>query len=209
MYRPSYLGRKEPLDALCHHFNVVKVSYPSGMSIPNYFDMTITRDAQMPTHLLATSSAPLLLIPVDARMYNNGFRVDLLPPAEPGSTAPVPYRHPNSGILAISLPVVPISVPHGPSLPLLLLFALCLESQTKLAPHLLPPQVIEEFPNAAAMAQIMSLLPEDELQRRVEYNQGIWKNVLSLGVRDTDIVELIQTAWNVTAEARRLQLRYR
>jgi hypothetical protein len=96
-------------------------------------------------------------------------------------------------------------VPHVASIPLLLLFGLGLETQTNLlAFHLLPPQVIEEFPNAAAMAQVMSLLPEDEIQRRVKYNQGIWKNVLALGVRDSNIVELIKTAWNVTAEARRL-----
>lgn len=149
------------------------------------------------------------MVPVDAGMYNNGFRVDLIPPALPGSTSPVPYNHPSSRVLTVSLPVVPTSVPHVASMPLLLLFGLNLETQTNLlALHLLPAQVIEEFPNAAAMAQVMSLLPEDDMQRRVTYNQGIWKNVLALGVRNPNVVELIQTAWNVTAEARRLRQRW-
>ncbi|KIK61344.1 hypothetical protein GYMLUDRAFT_225029 [Collybiopsis luxurians FD-317 M1] len=211
MHRPSLLARKEPLDALCQHYNVAKTAYPLGMPLPAYFDMPITRDAHMPSHVLAlypttTSSAPPLMVPVDAAMYNNGFRVDLIPPAIPGSLAPVPYHHPTTGIPTVSLPVVSISVPHVPSVPLLLLFGLRLETQTNLlAHHLLPAQVIEEFPNAAAMAQVMASLSDEELQRRVAYNQGIWKNVLALDLKDQSVVELIQTAWNVTAEARRLR----
>lgn len=169
----------------------------------------------MPSHVLAlyqsttTSSTLPLMVPVDAAMYTNGFRVDLIPPATPGTTSPVPYNDPSSGVQTVALPVVPALVPHVASIPLLLLFGLKLETQTNLlALRLLPPQVIEEFPNAAAMAQVMSLLPEDEIHRRVIYNQGIWKNVLALDVKDASIVELIQTAWNVTAEARRLRQRW-
>ncbi|KAF5392782.1 hypothetical protein D9757_001026 [Collybiopsis confluens] len=212
MFRPSLLGSQEPLDALCHHYNVVKTAYPTRTPLSSHFDMPITRDAHMPSHVLALysttpSSTPPLMVPVDAGMYNNGFRVDLIPTAIPGSLAPVPSSpHPTTGIQTVSLPVVPISVPHVASIPLLLLFGLKLETQTNLlALQLLPPQVIEEFPNAAAMAQVMSSLPEDDLQRRIAYNQGIWKNVLALGLREPTVVELIQTTWNVTAEARRLR----
>ncbi|KAJ3927789.1 MAG: hypothetical protein NXY57DRAFT_590217 [Lentinula lateritia] len=213
MPRPSLLGSMEPLDALCHHFNVVKTFYTSGDPLPKYIDMPITRDAHMPSHALAlyqsttTSSIQPLIVPIDADMYNNGFRVDdLIPPVAPGSASPVPFVHPNSGLLTVTLPLVPISLPHIASIPLLLLFGLGLETQTNfLALHLLPPQVISEFPNSAEMARQMSLLAEEEFQRRVRYNQGMWKNVLALGVQDTKIVELVQTAWNVTAEARRFR----
>jgi hypothetical protein len=212
MQRPSLLG-KDPLDALCRHFNVVKKSFSPGTTLPSYFDMPIMRDAHMPSHVFAlypntttTSSTLPLMVPVDAGMYSNGFRDDLIPPAIPGSLAPVPYPHPNTGIFTVSLPVVPTSVPHVPSVPLLLLFGLRLETQTNLlALHLLPPQVIEEFPHAAAMAQVMSLLSDAELEQRARYNQGIWQNVLALGVKDTSIVQLIRTAWTVTVEAQRLR----
>ncbi|KAJ3746403.1 hypothetical protein DFH05DRAFT_1485088 [Lentinula detonsa] len=212
MPRPSLLGSMEPLDALCQHFNVVKTFPASGIPLPRYFDMPVTRDAHMPSHALAlyqsttTSYIQPLIVPIDAVMYNNGFRVDIFPSSAPGSTSPVPYPHPNSGTLTVSLPIVPVSVPHIASIPLLLLFGLGLETQTNsLALHLLTPQVISEFPNSAEMAHEMSLLAEDEFQRRVKYNQGMWKNVLALGIKDSRIVELVQTAWNVTAEARRLR----
>ncbi|KAJ4490380.1 hypothetical protein J3R30DRAFT_3653708 [Lentinula aciculospora] len=212
MPRRSLLGSTEPVDALCHHFNVVKTSLTSGIPLPRYFDMLITRDAHMPSHALAlyqsttTSFIQPLIVPIDVDMYNNGFRVDLIPPAAPGSTSPVPYRDSTSGALTVSLPVVPISVPHIASIPLLLLFGLGLETQSNfLALHLLPPQVISEFPNSAEMAREMSLLADEEFQQRLRYNQGMWKNILALDVKDSKIVELVQTAWNVTAEARRLR----
>ncbi|KAJ3716594.1 hypothetical protein C8R42DRAFT_678871 [Lentinula raphanica] len=212
MPRSSLLASMEPLDVLFRHFHVVKTSLTPGTPLPSYFDMPITKDAHMPSHALAlyhSTTTPFiqpLIVPIDADKYNNGFRVDILPPAVPGSLSPVPYSHSNSGTPTISLPVISISVPHIASIPLLLLFGLGLETQTNhLALHLLPPQVISEFPNSAEMARQMSLLTEDEFQQRVKYNQGMWKNVLALGIKDSNIVELIQTAWNVTAEARRLR----
>jgi hypothetical protein len=58
------------------------------------------------------------------------------------------------------------------------------------------------------MAQVMArTCSEEQLQRYVIHNQGLWKNILALGPRDMTIVELVQTAWNVTADARRIRQR--
>jgi hypothetical protein len=167
----------------------------------------------MPTHLFAVvgtnadQSIPPLMVPTDADLYADGFRVELLP-ATPPETPPVPQTIPQSQSQVVTLPVVPISVPHVPSMPLLLLFGLGFETQTNLmAWRLLPPHVIGEFPNAAAMAQVMAHLGDEQFRRHLSYNHGLWKNVLALGIKDTRIVELVQTAWNVTAEARRLRQR--
>lgn len=177
--------------------------------------MPVRRDAHMPSHVLAvyqtnanTSIRPLML-PIDATLYEDGFRVELsLPAAPPGSTSPVPRELEDSNALVVTLPVVPLSVPHAPSLPLLLLFGLRLELEPNLlAWRLLPANVVEEFPNASAMAQVLSRLRDDRFEQLLRYNQGIWKNILALGLKDTVLVEMVQTVWNVTAEARRIRQR--
>jgi hypothetical protein len=77
-----------------------------------------------------------------------------------------------------------------------------------LASRLLPAEVIEEFPNAAAMSGVMAkMCSEDELGKYIDHNRGLWKNTLALGPKDTKVVELVQTAWNVTIEARRINER--
>lgn len=177
--------------------------------------MPVIRDAHMPTHVLAVSQPdsnpanPILMLPIDASLYEQGFRVELnLPQTAPGTASPIPYTTEDSETPMVSLPIVPITVPHASSMPLLLLFGLSLENQPNLlAWRLLPPQVIEEFPNAAAMSQIMSRLREEQFERHFRYNQGLWKNILALGLRSTRLVELVQTAWNVTAEARKIRHR--
>lgn len=65
--------------------------------------------------------------------------------------------------------------------------------------------VVEEFPNAAAMALILSHIRDDQFDRTYRHNQGIWKNALALGIHDPSIEEIVHTAWNVTAEARRIR----
>lgn len=212
VYRWSSGDAYALFSALCHHFNVQKALYPADTPLLPTFDMRVLRDAHMPTHILAMSSAdpndtaPPLMAPINADMYNRGFRVEILPSPPPGTASPVPYQSPKGQV--VTLPVVSISVPHVASIPLLLLFGLGLETQSNyLSCWLLPPDVIEEFPNAAAMSQVMSRLSEEKFKRHMKFNQGIWQNVLSLGLQDTSIVALIQTAWNVTAEARRIRQR--
>jgi hypothetical protein len=177
--------------------------------------MPVRRDAHMPSHVLAVyqtnanASAPPLMLPIDATLYEEGFRVELnFPPAPPGSTSPVPRQLEGTNSLVVTLPVVPLSVPHAPSLPLLLLFGLRLETERNfLAWRLLPTAVVEEFPNALAMAQVLSRLRDDRFELLLRHNQGIWKNILALGVKDMDLVQMVQTVWNVTAEARRMRQR--
>ena len=183
--------------------------------LPATVDMVVLRDAHTPTHVIAAfqadgspSTHPLML-PIDVGSYERGFRVGLdLPDALPGTTAPIPRELGNSQTLVVTLPVIPLAVPHIGSLPLLLLYGLGLETQPNLlAWRLLPSQVVEEFPNAAAMAQNFARLNDDEFGKFFGYNQGLWKNILALGLTDTRTVELVQTAWNVTAEARRIRQR--
>ncbi|CAA7266173.1 unnamed protein product [Cyclocybe aegerita] len=213
MQRPSRLEKEEPIDALCHHFNV----QPNQIDTTNLgaaLDMFVLRDAQMPTHALAVSqpdqpTAPPLMLPIDATLFEQGFRLKLnLPAVLPGTTAPVPRLTGVPQALMVSLPVVHVTVPHVSSLPLLLLYGMRLETHPNiLAWSLLPVDVVEEFPNAAAMALNLSRYRDDRFERIYRHNQGLWKNILSLGLNDTRILELVQTAWNVTAEARRIRQR--
>lgn len=178
--------------------------------------MRVTRDAHLPTHLLAVTfsgelpSAPVF-VPIDMNLYMTSFRVELNAPAvPPGTTAPVPHTVEGSLTPVVTLPVIPLQIPHVASLPLLFLFAFNFEKDhNELAFRVLPPHVVEEFPNAAAMAQIFSRLREDYFERYYRFNQGLWKNILALGLKDQKIVELVQIAWNVTAETRRLRQRSR
>ncbi|KAK7460831.1 hypothetical protein VKT23_008760 [Stygiomarasmius scandens] len=212
MQRPSYLAMNDdPLAALYQHYNVVQIRH-TGNQLPAFFDMPIVRDAHMPTHVLAVtqttnsySTIPPLMIPVDFNMYSDGFRVSIIPTPLPGTASPVPIVNGSSAM--VSLPVVPISVPHVQSLPLLLLFGLGLERNTNaLALRMLPSEVVAEFPNAATMAQLMARLDDRHFKRRLEFNQGMWQNVLALDLRDITLLNLIRTAWNITAEARGLRM---
>ncbi|KAH0831263.1 hypothetical protein J3R83DRAFT_13897 [Lanmaoa asiatica] len=117
----------------------------------------------------------------------------------------LPCVSPRSGGQFVTFPVVPLLVPHAPSIPLLFLFALGLESRSQLlCCRLLPSEVISEFPALPAMAQLMGKLCSDrQLTDYVVFNQGLWKNILFLGPRDAGLVGIVRTAWNVTVEARR------
>ena len=185
--------------------------FKAATPLPSTFNVPVRRDARLPTHVLAVSSAPdseCLMVPIHSDLFMKTFRVNILPPSMPGRSSPSSNSN-RSHRKVLALPVVPVLVPHVASIPLLLLFGFGLETQTNLlAWRLLPPQVIEEFPNAAAMAQVMArICSEEQLQRCVAHNQGLWKNILALGLRDSTIVELVQTAWNVTADARRIRQR--
>lgn len=179
--------------------------------------MQVSRDAHMPTHVLAVTSqdqnpsTPPVMLPIDITLFERGFRLELdIPLPPPGSTAPVPHMQTqgDSQILMVALPVHFLVVPHVTSLPLVLLFGMKLETQLNLlAWSLLPVNVVEEFPNAAAMALILSRVPDDQFGRMYRHNQGIWKNTLALGFSDSKIDDVVHTAWNVTAEARRLRQR--
>ena len=46
-------------------------------------------------------------------------------------------------------------------------------------------------------------------ERYTVYNQGIWKNVLALGLQDPRVMSVVQTVWNVTAESRKILARQR
>jgi len=216
MQRPSFLSTEHPLHALCRHFNL-HPTVPEGPDVGPTFNMQVIRDAHMPTHVLAVTapehntSSPPLMLPIDATLFEQGFRFDLnIPQTPPGTLAPVPHTQTvgDSQVLMVTLPVLPIVVPHVTSLPLLLLFGMKLETQHNLlAWSLLPVNVVEEFPNAAAMALILSRDHNDRFDRTYRHNHGIWKNILALGMNNQKISGVVQTAWNVTAEARRIRQR--
>jgi len=41
------------------------------------------------------------------------------------------------------------------------------------------------------------------------HNQGMWKNVLALGLQDSRVMSVVQTVWNVAAESRKILARQR
>lgn len=135
---------------------------------------------------------------------------------------------------SVVVSVLFLQVPHAASIPLLLLYALGVRrNPSTLAAALLPLSVAEEFPSAAAMAQAMATQCECDnigivagtrdgesgarsaaggwqlLDSYTVYNQGIWKNVLALGLQDPRVMSVVQTVWNVTAESRKLLARQR
>jgi len=216
MQRQSFLAKEDPLDALCHHFALAKALFPSNVPLQPTFDMSLIAPAsRMPTHVLAilppedNPRVPTLMVPVDAHLYHQCFGgADLLPQLPPGTPAPVPYLDPGAQLPSVTLPVVPVTAPHGLSIPLVLLFGLGLETDLNLlAQRMLPAQVIGEFPHAPAMAGVMSKLPEAQFHWYLEYTQGIWKNILALAPRNTDLVALVKTAYKVVADARRMRSR--
>jgi len=207
----------EPLDALHHHFNVGRVVLPDG-PLPATINLPVLRDAHMPSHVLAVTQTerhprgtPPTLIPIDAVLFDRGFRTELnLPQPPPGSTAPVPRAAPanvSPTRLVVTLPLVSVTIPHLSSLPLLLLFGLGLETQPNtLAYRLLPTSVVYEFPDASVMASTLSYeLTIEELRAVYDRNCGMWQNSLALGLKEGRIEEVIRLAWNVTAEARKLR----
>ncbi|KAK0205430.1 hypothetical protein DFS33DRAFT_766518 [Desarmillaria ectypa] len=211
MIRSSLLSRGEdPIRLLYRHLNVQMISPPplDPASLPTTIDMKALSENNLPTHILVLFPPWRLpvLIPIDAERYNHGFCAELVSPS-PARAAP--YRS-ASNELRIALPLtLPLTiVPHPPSLALLLLFGMGLETcQNDLAYRMLPASVVDEFPNAAAMARVMSLFGDEEFDRRVQFNMGLWRNILGLGIKDTKIAELVRTAVGVTSEARKLRVR--
>jgi hypothetical protein len=179
--------------------------------------MYVVRDAHMPTHVLAATqtdqdpSAPPLMLPIDITLFERGFPIELnIIPAVPGTTAPIPryISIDDSQVLMVDLPIVPISIPHVSSLPLLLLYGMHLETDTNiLSFKLLPVNVVEEFPNAAAMSTVLSQHGDQTFENTYRHNQGLWRNILAMGLNNTEILELVQMAWNITTEARRIRHR--
>lgn len=176
--------------------------------------MLVLHDAHMPTHVLSArqsdrpDSAPTML-PINSTLFEQGFGLDLeIPPAPPGSTAPVPRIDEQSQRLVVALPVVHITVPHVESLPLLLLYAMKLETDLLLLAHnLLPGRVVGEFPGLAAMLSFLCILGDYEIDRFFRLNQGMRNNSLLLVPVAEDLNTVISNAWNAAAEARRARQR--
>ncbi|KAF8558643.1 hypothetical protein OG21DRAFT_1474805 [Imleria badia] len=205
--RRLVMTRDDHLDLLYRRMN-------PGTSIPSTVDLRVLKDAHIPSHILAVFDIPPsewepsyspVLVPIRADLHVRDFRTNIIPQSAPGTPYPNPRVSTCTGGRFVTLPVVPLQVPHAPSIPLLFLFALGLESRSQLLYcRLLPPEVISEFPALPAMAQLMGALCSDrELTDYIVFNQGLWKNILFLGPRDTGFVGIARTAWNVTVEARR------
>ncbi|KAA1471899.1 hypothetical protein DENSPDRAFT_880854 [Dentipellis sp. KUC8613] len=231
---PYQIDEEDPLQVICEHFHVAPPAPLRTAHLRKTHDLpctgtgTGTADTHLPTHLLAVfdlpfgaPDTPVTLIPVRADTLAAHLSADIpLPPALPPSTiahahphshshahahtSASPHSHSHAHTRTLRLPVIPIQVPHAPSIPLLLQHTLFPDPST-LAAQLLPLAAVEEFPSAAAMAHVMAACCDgDRLARYLTYNQGVWKNVLALGVRDREVAGVVQTVWNVTAEARRV-----
>ena len=202
--------------ALCRHFNVIPASPPFTLPIGSTFQMLVLHDAHMPTHVLSvrqsdqSPSNPPTFLPINSSLFEQGFRhlSHLIPPSPPGSTAPVPLIHPSSQRLVVSLPVVPITVPHVDSLALLLLYSMNLESDLLLlAQNLLPGHVVGEFPGLPAMLTFLCLMGDYEFENVWRFSQGMRNNSLALVPVKEELNTVVENAWNAAAEARRARSR--
>jgi hypothetical protein len=178
------------------------------------FDMFVLHDAHMPTHVLSACQSDQpdsfpTMFPINSYLFEQGFYLNLeIPPAPPGSTAPVPRIDDQTQRLVVSLPVVHITVPHVESLPLLLLYAMKLENDLPLLAHnLLPGQVIDEFPGLPAMLSLLCQLGDHQFDLIFRFNQGMRNNSLSLVPVAEELNTVISNAWNAAAEARRARQR--
>ncbi|KAH9974169.1 hypothetical protein BGW80DRAFT_1305611 [Lactifluus volemus] len=252
---------EDPLRTLCYALNVAKTAPTTARQLTKTYELAVLNRTSpvLPTHLLAVhdaplsdTSTPLILIPIDADIFSRKLRTDLSgariqpstrlrvvsPPVSVGvgvggSTIPgiIFQRLPLPS--TVRVPTILLQVPHAPSIPLLLLYALGVRADpSALAAALLPLSAAEEFPSAAAMAQAMaaqcqrdnpnatspSAVAENDvrgggngrqwsLDRYTAFNHGMWKNVLSLGLQDARVMSIVQTVWNVTAESRKITAR--
>ena len=180
------------------------------------------------------------LIPIDAESFflsfghNTARTLGTAVLTSKWSKAPSPRIRADraTGARFITLPVIPIYVPHLPSLPHLLLFAqgisipTTIDPDDPLSPHspsqtdsdapgssasvlatyLLPLAAIEEFPSAPTMAAAMARqCTAEELAAHTAFNEGIWRNILALSPADATLVDLVRVARNVTSDAMRLK----
>ncbi|KAF8480276.1 hypothetical protein DFH94DRAFT_631080 [Russula ochroleuca] len=221
--------------ALCYALNVAKTAPSSACRLTKTHQLAVLNRTSpvLPTHILAVHDAPLsdpnapvTLIPINVDAFSRKLRTSVTnarhnPPGRVSVSSSSPFS-PATAVSSMPLPatviipLVPFQVPHAPSVPLLLLYALGVRTNpSALAATLLPVSVAEEFPSAAAMAQAMAMqcLRENAgwrlLDRYTVYNQGMWKNVLALGLQDSRVMSVVQTVWNVTAESRKILARQR
>ncbi|KAF9022398.1 hypothetical protein BDZ89DRAFT_1070680, partial [Hymenopellis radicata] len=165
--------------------SITFANMPSTVTV-SVTDATVP-SLDLPTHLVACFSTPRARV----------FRTEIIP-----SNQPIPSFTRTNQNITLPLVIPAITIPHPPSLAFLLLQDL---SENDVAFQMLPPNVVGEFPNAAAMAQVMSFVGNEEFERRMVWNGGMWRNVLGLGLQNERLVGVVRTAWNVTADARRLR----
>ncbi|KAH8112284.1 hypothetical protein DFH11DRAFT_1511938 [Phellopilus nigrolimitatus] len=68
------------------------------------------------------------------------------------------------------------------------------------SPLLSPPEPICALTDPATADD-----PDMRLLALVQQNFGLWANALALGVKDTSVVQLVELAWSVSVDARRLR----
>jgi hypothetical protein len=192
--------------------NVFPIILEASERIPPTVDIPYSARLLLPTHFLCvhdsrrTETSRSVLVPVRQDLLAARFRAEMIP-SQPPSPTPTPSTMPfyRGKVPHITIPVVTIHVPNASTIPLLFLFALGFRPTDEMATSLLPPEAIEEFPSAAAMAAVLAGLPEARLRRCVSQNHALWMNILALGPKDEEVTEMVKTAWNVVAEGVRVR----
>ncbi|KAI0719790.1 hypothetical protein C8T65DRAFT_635169 [Cerioporus squamosus] len=167
-------------------------------------------------------------LPIDATLFSTKFGHDVarslasVLPITP--TSPLVRWDRSTGTQLVTLPLIPLYVPHPPSIPHLLLFGQGLPISPgrsgETPNYSRPTSARPPSPPSPSTLATVSLRPRDgrhhgtpmlrgALRDHVVFNQGLWRNVLLLAPTDPAIVDLARVAWNVTAEARRLRERQR
>lgn len=228
---------------------ISNIGHPSGSS----GNLSVLSEPSSSTHPPPSPLSPLspyspvntdpLILPIDASLFCMKFGHDVARSLAAGlsirAATPLIRRDRATGVQMITLPLIPMYVPHPPSIPHILLYGQNLPiehspphdppnysrpttprstssatgpraSPSTLATYLLPIPAIEEFPSAPAMAEVMARhCAEESLRDHVVFNQGLWRNVLLLAPTDLTLVDLARVAWNVTTEARKIRDRHR
>ncbi|KAI0319344.1 hypothetical protein OF83DRAFT_817663 [Amylostereum chailletii] len=203
----------EAIQSLCRFFGVGAPAPVLASQLSRTHDLALLGipSSARPTHVLAVYDAPnpdphvlVTLIPVDLDLVSRRMRPDVFNHARP-VTSPARSERP-ANPRALTVPVIPMHVPHASSAPLVLLFALGVRSElSDLVSSLLPVPAVEEWPAVPASARALAgCCDAEELARRTTFNQGVWKNVLVFGPQDERIMGVVQFVWNVTSEARKI-----
>ncbi|KAI0703044.1 hypothetical protein BC835DRAFT_1319639 [Cytidiella melzeri] len=186
---------------------VARVPHPPSLPLLILFvlapHLRLDNVKQATSQSLVSVSLPLCAPPTPITPNNNPKL-----PSPPASS--VPPLVPLSTCLAVPASASSPPSPSGsPTIPYPLSLTKPLRTDLPtglLATYLLPISVIEEFPAFAMMSEVFAqtaVSSDEELQAYVVHNQGMWRNLLLLAPLDTRIGEIVRTAWNVTAEARK------
>ena len=182
-------------------------SIPPGQALPKEAEVVVTDvSGDMPTHVLAVPS-PSPSNP--SRVKVEMFPIHHLIVATHCARLPLPRSHPSSSPAPVSpgatltLPVVPLTLPHPESFSLIESY-LYTKSADRLLAALLPHASSRAMLAAAQTrstdqfaALIADTFTPQAILRHVQYAHGVYANMCTLGIHDDRMWLVLQRAWDM------------